>query len=388
MVWLMILLTFVAVTGCKKNDEVANDGLLNQDLMNLMPDEGFQWAYIGGAEYYHEMVLNNITKDDHQAIFKITGEVEDVSGGESNKNYKIEVYYEITNDSIIQRKTAEAMLDSEYDEMTIIKAPLEKGNTWTEEIKDSNGEKQTITAIITEVTEDERGTLYQVLYQNKKNDYIESRKIMENLGVIAFSKKVKIDGEYYQYGYALYGKNSGYIASSQDTSEDSVEVDETSTGDNDNVTDATDDTDDTIDDTTSDSTDQNSDADNSSNDTTTADDETPAVDEKEAVRTAIRNFNNAWIDYVNDNNKDFFNYVVKNSTAYNNAINFSRDGLTEEFLKMDIGTPTVNGKVATVSVYEEIQKTKNGEVTVAKYNWLYELSKVNDQWLVRGYTKK
>lgn len=384
--WLMIILALVAMTGCKKDEAETSDGLLNQELMNLMPDEGFQWAYIGSAEYYHEMVLDNITKDEFQAIMKVTGEVEDVSGGDSNKDYGIEIYYTVTDNAIVQRKTEEMMLDSEYDEITIIKTPLEVDNEWTEEIRDKNGDKQTITAQIYEVNESDRGMEYKVLYQNKDTGYTESRVIMEGLGVIGFKKSVKLDGESYQYGYALYGKNSGYLASSQqddDTSE-TTDTDDTNTDDADTSdaddTDSTDvDNDDSGD--TSESTDTSEDNDQDEQDT-------PAVDEKEAVRTAIRNFNNAWIEYVNNNDQDFFDYVVKNSTAYNNAVNFSRDGLKEEFLRMDIGTPTINGKVATVSVYEEIEKNKDGEVTVAKYNWLYELSKVNDEWLVRGYTKK
>lgn len=380
---MMVLVMVLSLAACKSSDEPASDGLLNEDLVKLLPNEGFSWAYIGGAEYYHEMTLDSITKDEHQAIYKITGEVDDVSGNGSESDYKLEIFYEINSDSIVQRKTEQMMLDSEYDEITLIKAPLQEGTTWSEEIIDRDGKKQTINAEIYEVTQEEKGTMYKVLYQNPKTGYLESRKIMEGYGVVAFSQSVEIDGQKFQYGYGLYGKKSGYlevtnedvVEDTTDQSDDGDQADQSSDGDATDSNEGTDEPADTDTEETTGSEDQGEDA-------------VETVDESEAVRAAIQSFNDAWIDYVNNNNRAFFNYVVENSTAYNNAVKFDRTGLTEKFLKMDIGRPTVNGKVATVKVYEEIQKTKDGDVSVAKYNWLYELVKVDGKWLVKSYSKQ
>ena len=111
-------------------------------------------------------------------------------------------------------------------------------------------------------------------------------------------------------------------------------------------------------------------------------------DEKQLVKDTIESFNYAWIDYVNEDNQTFFDYVTKNGVAYRNAKNFNSDGLKEVFLKMNITSVVVNGNVATAKVYEEIEKTKNGEVKIAKYNWLYDLQKIDGKWLINGYTKQ
>lgn len=386
LLFVLIAVLAFTFTACKSDEAVVSDEL-NQDLLKLLPNEGFQWAYIGPAEYYHEMRLETITADAAQAIYKVTGEVEDVSNGEGNKNYTIELYYEIGPDSIVQKKTAETMLDSEYDTLTLIKTPLEVNNKWTESVTDQNGKKQTIEGSIIEISETDEGNIYKVVYKNSKTGYVESRKILEGIGVIAFTKAVEIDGEQYQYGYGLYGKSSGYIAKENTTSDVATDdtTDSTETDTTDATTDGEDDTDATTDDSTDDST-----TDATEEDSTTAEPEEKedTVNEEIEVKAAITTFNDAWIDYVNNGNQDYFNYVVKNGQAYNSGKNFNRDGLTEEFIVMNVGQVIVNGSTATAKVYEEIKKTKGDDVSIAKYNWLYDLVKRDGKWLINGYRKQ
>lgn len=379
--FVLVALMLMALTACKSNEEATSNGLLNEDLVKLLPNENFKWAYMGQAEYYHEMTLESIIKDEKQAIYKVVGEVEDVSGGDSGNDYNTEVFYEINDTSIIQRKAAPMMMDSEYDTITLIKAPLEEGNTWTEEIKDRNGKKQTIVAEIITVEEREDGMMYTVYYQNKKEGYTESRMIMDGFGVLAFKKSITIDGETFPYSYSLYGKGSGYIVKTEETTDqESIEdpVDETS--------DMTNDTDEAEDTTDAEATDESNDTGDDTSDETSTPVET--TDEKAVVKSTLESFNAAWIKYVNNGDQTFFDYVLKGGQAYNNAKGFDSTGLTEKFLTMDVNQVTVNGKVATAKVFEEIEKTKDGQVTVVKYNWLYELVKVDGKWLVKGYTKQ
>lgn len=375
LIFILMALLIMSLTSCKK-DEVAGEAILNQELLKLLPTEGFQWAYIGPSEYYHEMTLDTIISDASEATYHVTGEVEDVSEGEVTKNYDIDLYYQVNSNSIVQIKTAEMMLDSEYDQITLIKTPLELETSWTEEVKDNNGKKQTIEAEIIEITENDEGTIYKVIYKNKRTGYSESRKIMEGLGVIAFTKAVEIAGDKHQYGYGLYGKNSGYIVSEDkgsDDSEDPTDAEETNT-DEETANNPSDDAEEP--------------GDNTAEPEEPTDDPVDTVNEEVAVKNTITAFNDAWIRYVNENDQSFFNYVTTNGVAYQNAKNFKRTGLTEEFLQMDVNQVIVNGNTATAKVYEEIKKTKDGDVTIAKYNWLYDLVKRDGEWLVNGYKKQ
>lgn len=382
MLLVMIVLVFSFV-ACSK-DKVSEDLPLNQDLVKLMPKESFKWAYNGAAEYYHEMVLESITMDEKQAIFKVTGEVEDVSNGEGDKDYNIELFYEINGDSIIQNKTAPMMLDSEYDRITIIKAPLETGNKWTEDVKDQSGKKVTIEATIVEVVDEDQGKIYRVEYKNKKNGYAESRKIMENFGVIAFTKLVEVDNQAFTYGYGLYGLGSGYIAA---TDKDTAETDSTDTDSTEADTSETDSTETDTDTTETDSSETDS-TETDSTETDTTEEDTSEADEKAVVKQRLIAFNDAWIEYVNNNNQNFFDYVTSDGVAYKNAKGFNRTGLTEKFLEMRVNQINIAGNTATAKVYEEIQKTKDGKVTIAKYNWIYNLEKKNGVWLIDGYKKQ
>ncbi|MBI9013934.1 MAG: hypothetical protein JEZ08_16990 [Clostridiales bacterium] len=377
LVMIVLVFSFVA---CSKDTE-ADDLPLNEELVKLMPTEGFKWAYNGAAEYYHEMVLDSITSDDKQAIYKVVGEVQDVSSGETNKDYTIELYYEIDGNSIKQRKTAEMMLDSEYDVLTLIQTPLEKGTKWSEEVKDQSGKKVTIDAEIIEVEEKEQGLVYKVSYKDKKSGYSESRKIMEKYGVIAFTKLVEIDGKAFPYGYGLYGLGSGYMAKTEpaDTTEDTDSTEETEEIDSTENTDSTETTD------SNDNTDTTESTESSESSSST---ETSSSDEKEVIKNRMIDFNDAWIEYVNNNDQSYFNYITSDGVAYKNAKGFNRTGLTEKFLEMRVNQINIAGNTATAKVYEEIEKTKDGNVTIAKYNWIYNLVKKNGVWLIDGYKKQ
>lgn len=378
--FLLITGLIFSMIGCKKDEASESDMLLSQELVNLMPSENFRWAYIGPSEYYHEMTIESITVTENQSIYKILGSVKEDTPGENLENFNIELYYEIDGDSIKQTKTAKRMLDSEYDSITLIKTPLSAGTKWTEEVKDVNGKKQTIKAEIIKVTDSDEGRAYEVVYKNSATDYTESRKIMEGLGVIAFSKAIVVDDDTFQYGYGLYGRNSGYIK----VDEEVASGDESPEGTDDSIATEDPDADTEEDDVVE--VDINHD-DPSDEDDKTAQPQEPVetVDEAFEVEKAIIAFNNSWIEYVNNNDQEFFNHVIKNGLAYNNAIKFDKTDLKETFLTMDISNVVVNGNKATAKVYEEIKKEKGAEVSVSKYNWLYDLIKKDDKWYINGY---
>ena len=372
----MVIVMIFSFAGCKPK-EAEGSKLLNEDLIKLLPSEDFKWAYIGPSKYYQEMVLKKITKNENEAIYKIEGEVQASDTSIPSEEYEVKIFYKVTSDSIIQEKVETKMLDSEFDSMTIIKSPLKIGTTWTETLKTKSGKKEIITGTIASVTEGEKGLKYKVMYSNKNGDYNESRTIAEGFGIIAFTKAVKIDGVRHSFGYGLLGKNSGYvedltITSTKESTDTSTD---TSTGTT-HGTSAKGSTDTST--STTDSTSTKESTDTKKND---------LEKEKELVKKAISDFNLAWIDLVNSGSKDFYNYATTSGNAYRNAKKFNAKGLKEEFLKMELGSVVINGNVATIKVYEEIEKKKNGNTTVVKYNWIYDLVKKDGVWLVNGYKK-
>ncbi|MDW7662184.1 MAG: stalk domain-containing protein [Bacillota bacterium] len=74
-------------------------------LSALLPSElGYSWIYNGFAEYGHTMTLNNIEDDPTQRIYTITGEVDDMSGGESLSDHSISIHYILSGNELIQEK--------------------------------------------------------------------------------------------------------------------------------------------------------------------------------------------------------------------------------------------------------------------------------------------
>jgi len=353
---LLVAIVFL-MTGCfgKGENEVSAENLEpNGELLKLLPDEGFKWTYTGFAEYYHEMKLDSITVDGQRMIYRISGEVEDVSDGESSKDHGISLYYVVDHEKIVQKKQEETMMDSDFNELTLIKMPLEKGTSWEESLVDKVGKTRTITSTIIEVAVDGGNTIYKVKYEEPKTDYYETREIAADYGVIAFTRSVSFDGDSYTMGYGLYGEQSGYI-DEEDTAtkpEGSETVEE---GDEDSEV---------------------------------SEEADLEQQEKEAVKVTIYDFNNSWIEYVNENDQEVFDYVVKGGKAESNARKFNRKNLVEEFLEMTVNEVYVNGDEATVNVYEKIKKEKSGTVNVVEYNWRYFLRKIDGVWLVDKYESR
>lgn len=110
-------------------------------------------------------------------------------------------------------------------------------------------------------------------------------------------------------------------------------------------------------------------------------------DEYSKLKDLILNFDEAWIEYVNNDSDNIFNYVVPNSTVEDNIRNFNKKDLKEDFLKIDVKDISINKNTARIRVYEKLKKDKKGTIEIKEYNWIYEAQKVNGKWLILSYTK-
>lgn len=175
-------------------------------LSALLPDRtGYSWIYNGFAEYGHTMTLDEIIDTQTQRIYKISGEVEDMSGGEGDINGDLSIRYILMGNTLIQEKSEQRMLDSKFNRLTLIKTPLVAGTTWTETLLDKNGNAAKVDSIIKKVEIVEGGKKqYTVYYDDVNSEYYEERLIREGVGVVSVEKLLELSDMSFSAGYFLH----------------------------------------------------------------------------------------------------------------------------------------------------------------------------------------
>lgn len=184
-----------------------NDPYYDLDnLSKLLPDEeGYAWNYFGFAEYGHTMTLNSITDTSAMRTYTLSGEVMDMSDGESGFDFSINLKYTIKGNSLMQEVDSQVMLDNEIPKITLIKSPLVPGNYWNQNVQKKNGETITLSSMITQVSLRENNVKeYTVIYEDSSSPYYEKRIIREGVGVVSFEKLMTLGGDSFPIGYQLY----------------------------------------------------------------------------------------------------------------------------------------------------------------------------------------
>jgi hypothetical protein len=179
------------------------------ELEDLFPKyNNYKWTYTGFAEYGHDMEVESIVVKDTSTQYIINGSVHDMSGGESDKDYSINLEYDIQADVIIQTKDEEAMMDSKYDEIELIRTPLQEDNTWYQEVE-ADGRATTLESSITDIEETDTGVVFTVRYEDVNSDYYEQREIQTGVGVVSFRKLMMNNDDSYLVGYSINEEASG-----------------------------------------------------------------------------------------------------------------------------------------------------------------------------------
>jgi len=175
-------------------------------LSELLPDAtGYEWKYEGFAEYGHSARLDSIVDEPTKRIYTVSGMVDDMSDGESDKDYSIDLNYTIEGNSLIQTKEEEVMMDSKFDQLTLIQTPLVIGTYWTDQARDEDGVLQTINGQIMKAEMTDMGVKeYTVRHKQVGSDYYEQRVIRENIGVVSFEKLFELGEEPFTAGYSLF----------------------------------------------------------------------------------------------------------------------------------------------------------------------------------------
>lgn len=346
-------------TGCSKSTQDEEDirvelDEFSEELDGFLPGKGFTWIYNGFAEYVQKMSVTDIYVTNSKKIYKVSGEVLDMSSGESSLDFSLTINYMVDYDSIVQEKIEEVMMDSEYDRITLLKLPIEEGATWTEKVTSSDGKKDEIEATMVEVIGNKPSRTIRIEYKSKNGGYTEKRSIQEGIGVVKFDKSVNYGDEKFDLGYTLFkydfDVNSTNIVATDNVSNKATETIETTT-----VSDGT--------------------------------EGIIKISEEDLVRHAIKDFNNAWVDYVNEGKTEILSYLVKNSPAYQVIENFKAGTMKQKFNKMETGKVSIDGDEADIEVHEEILKMVDNNTETLVYDWIYHLKKIEGKWLIEYYEK-
>lgn len=204
--------------GADENDE---SGL--EILAKIFPNEvGFTWWYHGYAEYGHIMTIEDISSDDDSYNYKIKGYMNDgVEDPDPNGSRTFTIEYKIDGTSITEyiynNEHNSNTLNSIISNKTILKLPLEEGNSW-EDTFSYNGEKYTATSVLEEIVLNIRNGELQEEYvvRTKVNDiegypnntYEEKCVYRIGTGLVAFSNTT-INGmpftedDPFSFGYGL-----------------------------------------------------------------------------------------------------------------------------------------------------------------------------------------
>lgn len=191
-------------------------------LTQLLPYKtGYTWTYNGAVEYGHRMNLKLIDEKADKAIYTVEGEVDDVSGGESGKDYSLDVTYTVTSDTLVQEVESETMMDNNFEEIELIQMPLEEGTEWTQTQTNTEGEEVTLESSIEAVKEDGEQKIYTVTYEDTNSDYYQKRDIKEGVGVLSFEhlyifEDNNDDVEDMPIGYEIYYDATGFDISKRE----------------------------------------------------------------------------------------------------------------------------------------------------------------------------
>jgi len=184
---------------------------VSQQLVEVFPQRiGYEWFYSGFAEYGHRMRLDNIsgsTENSEVLVYEVSGEVDDPSGGEAQGDFSLEMEYIITKDTATEKIIRGEKLIHVFDELQILKLPLQPGTKWEQKVKTDGGEEVLTAEILSAEAEEEGGpVVYRVRYTVPMEDmpdglYVEERAFAEGKGLIHYARTL---GKEYDFMFEYF----------------------------------------------------------------------------------------------------------------------------------------------------------------------------------------
>lgn len=156
------------------------------------------------------MELDQVTTNGGQTTYRVSGLVDDVSGGEAPGSFEFALTYQIERGRLVQTLSSDSrLLDNRFPTLELMRAPLQRGSRWTQMVADQDGQQVELQSTIVEVSDDNGSALYRIRYEDTDSEYWEERVIRQGAGVVSVELLYE-DIEDFTLGYALYDRASGY----------------------------------------------------------------------------------------------------------------------------------------------------------------------------------
>lgn len=370
---ILLVISAVALAGCSRSNDSGPVVIseFSEELDEFIPDLPASWIYNGTAEYSHVMSLGEVYETAGQKIYRVYGEVEDMTDGDFNADFRFELGYIVSGDMIEQTKSGQMIMDSEYERITLLKLPLEVGNTWTDELVSPNGKKVKVKGTIESIekessgrSEGGNGDIYTVKYEESGSKYYEIRKIQKGSGVISFEKVIFYDGDEFVVQYDLFelDRDSTLIAKNKDEPSDSIAKNSDPFGEGTLI----------------------------ELDTIPKQVEGVVPDEslKAELTSLIQEFNGAWTLFANDKNMGILDYVTDDGEAFDIIHRFPAGTMILSFELIDVGEIRVDDDRANIYVHEIIKKVTDEKTEMLEYFWLYETRYIDGKWYIHSYVNQ
>jgi hypothetical protein len=174
-------------------------------LKSLLPPYDTDLRYFGLAEYGHYVKWNStVYESPDKIIYGMEGYFNDGSGipGSFRVNYILDRNeFTITESVVENTRSGLRMINSIIPDMIILKAPLDPGNSWQQQVM-INDSEYTMNALITGVEVDPNAPyllIYSVEYRVSgmtgyfNNEYIQRRSFKTGRGMISFAQLMEGD---------------------------------------------------------------------------------------------------------------------------------------------------------------------------------------------------
>lgn len=196
-VLILFSVVFMAMAGW--GDEITETTSL--PLESYLPDQaGYRWNYWGFAEYGHWMQLDEITRAEGGTVYRVSGMVDDMSEGEGGGDLSISLKYLVTDSAITVVQRSPLAMDNDFQEMELLRLPLETGSSWTQVAINKDGEQVELFCEIEEMEEN----LITVRYSRTDSPFYQLRIFEEGIGVVTFETLYMSPDDNFEIGFTLF----------------------------------------------------------------------------------------------------------------------------------------------------------------------------------------
>lgn len=363
---------FMALSSVSDNAPSENNSVSTYALNEYLPNKSSVWEYSDGKAFRKVMVTERLFESDKFTHLIVKGEEDDKSIKSFRNRYQFEYTYKVDEEKIVRTTVGNNLIDS-YKEVTLLKMPLSVGNHWKESWQSPDGTEHSIVTTIKSIENDGDTVIIESVEGNKLFTLI--RQIERGKGVVEVSIIEDYDGTIFETGFQLLNfapfEHEGFdnymallgnekIGTVIDTIASSDEILSPEEGTEkpvakpveDIVIKENDEIDDTI---------------------------------KEEIIESVKLFNDKWILFINEGDMAIMDTITPNASVETIIEAYMNKEMTQKFNEMQFKRIVLQGDVANAYVYEEIERTMDGSTEVLKYNWIYEIDKIDGKWLVEGY---